>query len=112
MIRMGLGNVRIEGLSGRIYTFRAYPLETKFAEFGAVYFITGRKMNPEGRIEHSRIFCGQTSNMSVCPYSSQQSASFKANYANCICILPVNEEISRREIEGDIHQNYRMLSPA
>ena len=110
MIRMGFGNVRIKGLSGKVYTFRAYPLETRFSEFGAVYFITGRIQKPQGRIAHSRIYCGQTSNMSVCPYTSQQSASFRANYANCICILPVNEDAPRMDIEKDIHQNYRLLS--
>lgn len=108
----GMGNIHIAGLSGRKYTFRAYPLETKFAEFGAVYFITGRELNPEGRIAHTRIYCGQTSDMSVCPYSAQQSASFKANYANCICILPVKEDLYRRDIEKDIHQNYKLLSNA
>lgn len=112
MIRIGMGNVRIKGLSGKMYTFRAYPLETKFAEFGAVYFITSRELNSEGRIAHSRIYCGQTGNMSICPYNTQQSASFKANYANCICILPVKEDDSRQDIEQDIHQNYRLLCSA
>ena len=112
MMSLGLGNVRIKGVSGKTYTFGAYPLDTRFAEFGAVYFITGRELDSKGRIAHSRIYCGQTSNMSVCPYSAQQSASFKANYANCICILPVKEDVSRRDIERDIHQNYRLLSTA
>jgi hypothetical protein len=110
VINIGLGNVRIKGLSGRMYTFRAYPLETAFAEFGAVYFITGRKHVSDGRIAHSRIYCGQTGNMAVRPYSVQQSVSFKANQANCICILPIAEDLSRRDIELDIHKNYKLLA--
>ena len=112
MINLGLGNVRIKGLSGKMYTFRAYPMETIFAEFGAVYFITGRNLNPDGKIAHSRIYCGQTGNMSVRPYDVRQSASFKANNANCICILPAEDEASRRDIEKDIHQNYKLLCNA
>jgi hypothetical protein len=110
MVNIGLGNVHIKGASGRMYTFRAYPLETRFAEFGAVYFITGREKNPEGKIAHSRIYCGETGNMAVCPYDDRQSVSFKANHANCICILPVREGNSRLDIEKDIHRNYRLLS--
>jgi hypothetical protein len=110
MINLGLGNVRIKGISGKMYTFRAYPLETSFAEFGAVYFITGRRPTSDGRTAHSRIYCGESGNMSVCPYNSRLSASFKANYANCICILPVQEDASRRDIERDIHQNYKLLT--
>ena len=110
MMSLGLGNVRIKGVSGKTYTFRAYPLDTRFAEFGAVYFITGRERDPEGRIAHSRIYCGETSNMSIRPYGAQQSVSFRANYANCICILPVKEDSARRDIERDIHQNYKLLS--
>jgi hypothetical protein len=112
MISIGLGNVHIEGVSGRMYTFRAYPLETSFAEFGAVYFITSRELNPEGRMAHTRIYCGETGDMSVCPYSALQSASFKANYANCICIMPVKEDVYRRDVEKDIHQNYKLLCRA
>ncbi len=110
MNREGLGNVRIKGLSGRTYTFRAYPLETRFAEFGAVYFITERKLDSKGRTSHSRIYCGQTSNLSVCPYTAEQLASFQKYDANCICILPVQGESSRSAIEQDIHQNYKLLS--
>lgn len=112
MINVGMGNVRIKGLSGRMYTFRAYPMETKFAEIGAVYFITGRTENLDGRISHSRIYCGQTSNMSVRLYNVLQSASFKTNNANCICTLPIEDETSRHDIEKDIHQNYKLLCNA
>jgi len=93
-----------------MYKFRAFPLETQFTDFAAVFFVTGRERNSEGRIAHSRIYCGQSGNMSVRPFSEEQSASFKANHANCICILPVEEDTSRVSIELDIHKNYRLLS--
>ena len=105
----GLGNVRIKGVSGKTYAFRAYPMDTKFEGFGAVYFITSRNSNPDGRISHSRIFCGQTRNISVLPDNVQRTVCFTANHANCICILPNADEDARIEIENDIHQNYRLL---
>jgi hypothetical protein len=102
----GLGNVRIKGISGREYKFRAYPLDTKFSHFGAVYFITSRNQNPDGRIAHSRIYCGRTSDLSI---RIDDAPSFKENNANCICILPQDDKDSRVEIENDIRQNYTLL---
>jgi len=104
-----LGNVRIKGVSGKTYTFRAYPLETEFQAFGAVYFITSRNLNPDGRISHSRIYCGQTSNISITSDSVSRTLSLKAYEANCICILQEEAEVSRVEIEKDIHNNYKLL---
>lgn len=104
-----MGNVRIKGVSGRMYKFRAYPLETKFAKFGAVFFVTGRNHTPQGRIAHSRIYCGEAGNMSTTNFSDQLSASFELHHANCICILPIPEAGVRSDIEKDIHQNYVLL---
>ncbi len=105
----GLGNVRIKGASGRMYTFRAYPLETTFAEFGAVYCITSRKHDSDGRISHSRIYCGETGNLSHRTDEVGRAVSFRANNANCICILPKEDKGLRMEIERDVHGNYKFL---
>ena len=105
----GLGNVRIKGASGRMYTFRAYPLDTKFEDFGAIYFITSRKTNSDGRIAHSRIYCGRTSDLSVPIDTPRKASCFKLHDANCICILPQSDEDDRTAIESDIHQNYKLL---
>ena len=102
----GLGNVRIKGISGKEYKFRAYPLGTQFSNFGAVYFITSRNQNPEGKIAHTRIYCGRTSDLSI---RIHNSACFKENEANCICILPQDDKDSRIVIENDIKQNYTLL---
>ena len=105
----GLGNVRIKCKSGNEYKFRAYPLNTKFDNFGAVYFITSRNQDPDGRVSHSRIYCGRTSDLSIRIHTT---ASFKENNANCICILPQEDKDSRTEIESDIKQNYTLLCNA
>ena len=106
---VGLGNVRIKGLSGRMYTFRAYPLNTTFAKVGAVYCITSRNQQPDGRISHSRICCGETDNLSSRSDTHEREDSLKANHANCICILPNMDEETRVEIESDIHRKYKFL---
>lgn len=109
MRKTEFGTVRIKGSSGRTYTFQAYPLGVEFDEIGAVYFITGRTLTTDGRISHSRIYCGQTADLSKRRHSNQQERTFKACNANCICILPVEEETSRLAIEQDIHRNYKLL---
>lgn len=106
---IGFGNVRIKGVSGKEYKFRAYILDTKFQNFSAVYFISNRLVRPDGRISHSRIYCGQTMDISSLFNYLQGTLTFKAHKANCICILPKEDEISRLEIERDIHQNYRFM---
>lgn len=109
MSKTAFGTVRIKGSSGKTYNFRAYPLGVEFDEMGAVYFITGRAPISGGRILHSRIFCGQTADLSKRHYSIRQERIFKSYNANCICILPIAEEASRLAIERDIHQNYKLL---
>ncbi|MBI4546926.1 MAG: hypothetical protein HY707_03035 [Ignavibacteriae bacterium] len=104
-----MGNVRIKGFSGKMYTFRAYPLDTKFKDFGAVYFITSRNHDPDGRISHSRIYCGQTSDLSTRTDDPRIAECLKTNNANCICILLEADESARIQIESDIRQNYKLL---
>ncbi|MBI5476264.1 MAG: hypothetical protein HY964_05950 [Ignavibacteriales bacterium] len=105
----GLGNVRIKGISGKEYKFRAYPMDTKFIHLGAVYFITSRNLNPDGRISHSRIYCGETNDLSTYFDDNKNVSCFKAHFANCICILPQEDEQSRLNIENDVHNNYKLL---
>ncbi|MBA4312205.1 MAG: hypothetical protein C0417_06210 [Chlorobiaceae bacterium] len=102
----GLGNVRIKGVSGKEYKFRAYPLETKFSHFGAVYFITSRNHQINGKISHSRIYCGMANDMSL---QIDNTSSFKDYDANCICILPQDDTDVRIAIENDIRKNYTLL---
>ena len=104
-----MGNVRIEGRSGKVYTFRAYPLTAKFTHQGAVYFITSRHLRPDGRISHSRIYCGETNDLSVLYTSIMKIMAFGDYDANCVCILPKVKEALRVEIENDIHSKYTLL---
>lgn len=104
-----LGNVRIEGASGNVYKFRAYPLETKFMHVGAIYFITSRHLRSDRKISHSRIYCGQTSDLSKLYTSIAKIMNFQDYDANCVCILPRVEEALRVKIESDIHSNYTLL---
>src|SRR5258708_35411774 len=104
-----MGNVRIAGTSGKVYKFRAYPLKSKFAHLAAIYFITSRHHCPDGRISHSRIYCGQTSDLSTLYLSMGKLMKFEDYDANCVCILPRVNEVLRMEIENDIHSKYTLL---
>jgi hypothetical protein len=104
-----LGSVRIRGISGQTYLFQAYSLETVFDRVGAVYFVTSRNTAKDGRMAHSRIYCGETADLSARTFNDQHATSFKLHGANSICILLSEDAGHRCAIEKDIHSNYKLL---
>ena len=108
-MRTSLGNVHINGASGQSYLFHAFALDTVFDQVGAVYFITSRNALKDGRVAHSRIYCGETANLSSQSWNKEQAASFKSHGANCICIFLSEDAQLRHTVEEDIHSNYRLL---
>jgi hypothetical protein len=107
-----LGHVPIQGRSGQIYHFHAYALETPFDRVGAVYFITSRNVSKDGRTAHSRIYCGETEDLSTRASRDAHAASFKQFGANCICVILSEDAEFRRTLEEDIHSNYKLLCTA
>jgi len=107
-----LGHVPIQGKSGQIYHFHAYALDTVFDRVGAVYFITSRNAAKDGRTAHSRIFCGETADLSTRASLDGHAASFKQYDANCICVYLSEDAEFRRSLEEDIHSNYKLLCTA
>jgi hypothetical protein len=57
------GRVTFTGESGRDYSFAAYSRDTQFKSIAAVYVITKREANADGRASHTRIYVGQTGNL-------------------------------------------------
>lgn len=103
------GSVRIQGISGQMYRFRAYALDAVLDRVGGVFFITSRNEAVDGRVAHSRIWCGETSDLSSRSFSDAQEASFKSYGANCICVLPSDDARYRTTVEKDIHSKYKLL---
>jgi len=102
-----IGNVTFTGKSGTKYEFTAYSWDTNFKEgFGAVYFITKRSSNDEGGHSHTRIYVGQTGDMSERFDDHHDAPCFKSNGANCKCVYGESYEKKRLQIEKDLVNNY------
>lgn len=104
-----LGSLHIRGSSGRTYQFLAFALDAVFDRVGGVYFVTRRNAAGKGRVAHSRIYCGETSDLSSRVFSDAQAASFKSYGANCICVHLSDDAQDRRAVEQDIHSKYKLL---
>lgn len=110
MMTTSFGAIHIEGTSGKTYDFQAFPYDTPFDRVGAVFFVTHRS-SVGGRTAHTRIYCGETSDLSGHRFSDDQERAFRSHGANCICIHLIEDPGERRAIEKDIHGNYTLLCP-
>lgn len=101
------GTVTFNGVSGTAYTFYAYSMDTSFKKgFGAVYFITKRIEKAEGGASHTRIYVGQTGDLSDRFNNHYKQQCFNSHGANCICILGEQSEVNRLAIEEDLIAKY------
>jgi len=101
-----LGSVTFTGSSGKKYKFNAYPINTEFEAFGAVYLFTKRYKNSSGDYNHIDIYIGQTKNISERFENHHAMPCIKRNDANCICIYNESSESKRLDIEKDLIDNY------
>lgn len=101
-----LGKVIFEGASGNSWEFNAYTMDTNFKEIGAVYFVTKRTEKSDGGGEHTRIYVGQTGDLSDRFDNHHQEECFQDHNANCICVHQEDNESTRLSIEADLIENY------
>jgi hypothetical protein len=102
-----LGKIKLTGASGASYDFRVYPWESEFGAEGAVYIVTKRKGTTGGRHWHSRLFAGQTSDLSASVADHRKSSALQSRSPNCICVHTEETESKRRTIESDLMSLYR-----
>ena len=101
------GTVRYTGQSGQEYEFTAYSNDTEFKEgYGAVYFVTNRHSNNKDGYSHTRIYIGQTGDLSERFDDHHKADCFASHNANCICILGEASKPNRLSIEKDLIDNY------
>ena len=100
------GRVTFTGESGRDYAFAAYPRETRFKPIAAVYVITKREANAEGRASHTRLYVGHTDNLQGQPFNHGREHCFDRKHANCVCVFPENDLDRRLAIEIDLRRAY------
>jgi len=96
-----LADTTFSGSTGQ-YDFEVYPLGTDFKNVGAVYIISRRTVDVQGKGTHTFIYIGQTGDLSERFDNHHKAKCFKENNANCICVHLESNERSRRAIEGDL----------
>lgn len=100
------GTVTFTGSSGQNYTFSAYYRDTTFNSVGAVYFMTKRAKKSDNTFSHTRIYVGETGDLSNRPLNHHRKACFDRNGANCVCIYLENNQKQRYAIEHDLLEKY------
>ena len=103
------GTITFQGKSGNDYSFTAYSRDNAFSEIGAVYFVTQRTKNTNGRFSHKRIYVGETGDLSDRPANHHRAECFDRENANCVCVYVESDEASRLTIEADIRENYNPI---
>lgn len=98
-----LGTVEFAGKSGNKYSFNAYEWGTAFKkDYGAVYYITKRAKDANGKFEHTKIYVGETGDLSTRFDNHHKQDCFDENGVNCVCIRGEADETTRLEIEADL----------
>jgi hypothetical protein len=100
-----LGTVTFTGQSGQEYVFTVYSRDTEFKALGAVYFMTTRQPDGKGGVSHTRIYVGETGDLSDRPLNHERKPCFDRNGANCVCLLLEEDYEKRCAVELDIRRN-------
>jgi len=95
------------GESGKQYEFTVYPINNTFnPNISCVYFVTERTKEFAGGYSHTKIYVGETADLSERFNNHHKQDCFNRYNANCICIYLESSEIKRFEIEQDLIDNY------
>ncbi|MGH8671530.1 MAG: hypothetical protein ACREUA_05770 [Burkholderiales bacterium] len=100
------GEMIFIGVSGDKYRFLAYPLDAVFAKVGAAFMVMNRKLSREYHPNYTRVFVGQTGDLSAGFGTHPRSDCFARYAANCVCIYLEEQESSRLTIARDLVENY------
>lgn len=85
-----------------IYNFEMFPLDIEFDDIPAVYLITKRKIDKQGRGHHTPVCVGQTKSLPDGLQKHVKGKCIKKLKANVICVLHEDSEKSRLKIEEDL----------
>ena len=101
-----LGTVTFTGVSGAKYEFTVYPWGTSFnKDYGAVYFVTKRTQESGGGHSHTRLYVGETEDLSTRFDNHHKQDCFDRHNKNCVCVYGEEDEDTRLEIEQDLIDN-------
>lgn len=97
-----LGTITLTGQSGTEYKFNIYNWGTNFDEIGAVYYISNRHEDNDDWWTHTKIYIGQTGDLSDRFDNHHKAKCFEDHNANAISVHREGNENSRLFIEEDL----------
>lgn len=98
--------MRLKGISGAIYPFRVYVLDSELRSIEAVFVISSRICQSDGRERHKFLYVGQTDNLAESLSNFQKLPWIQQNNANSLFVLAEDDEGKRTEIVKDIQKKY------
>ncbi len=101
-----IGTLTLTGASGNKYQFNVYPFNTEFKAIPVVYYISKRTQKAEGSGSHSKIYIGETNDLSERFDGHHKASCFKRNNANSISIHQEANEAKRLKVERDLIDAY------
>lgn len=96
-----IGNAVIRGRKER-YEFEVFPLDVEMQPVPAVYVISRRVTDREGRGHHKFVCIGQTESLALELKRQKKGKCIKKFKANVVSVLPTESEKSRFSIEADL----------
>ena len=97
-----LGVLTLTGESARKYEFNVYGFDAEFNAIGAVYVVTKRTKTRSGHYSHTKIYAGESGDISTRFDGHHKEECFQTHGANCKCIHSEADEDRRRTIESDL----------
>ena len=101
-----IANVTFYDASGIRYAFIVYPLDSSFANDGAVYIFSQRITEASGRGTHKPIYIGETGKLGDSIANHEKWPCIHQHGANCICVHPDADAQGRLRKEADLIHNY------
>lgn len=103
-----LGVLTLSGESGKQYEFNVYNMDTEFNAIGAVYCVSERTESASKSPSHSKIYIGQTGDLSTRFDNHHKADCFQQYGANCISVHKDGDEDSRLKKEKDLIAAYNL----
>lgn len=104
---LGIGEAVFRGQK-ITYNFEIFPIDFEFPETSAVFIISKRKIDKNGKGHHKFSCIGQTDSINKELKKHKKSKCLKQHKPNVICLLPEADENLRAKIENDLKTIYRV----
>jgi hypothetical protein len=101
-----ISTVKFRGGSGEEYDFEVWPFGQAFNAVGAVYVVTRRYQNAQGKYNHEVLYVGETEDLSTRFDGHHKAACFARHKADCICTHRDDDGDSRLAKEDDLVKRY------